>query len=828
MSKQVTLTIDDREVTVPAGTNLVDAAKQAGIDIPVFCYHPKMEPAGMCRMCLVEIGRPMRDRETGEFVLDEQGNPKVNYTGNLETACTIPASEGMVVKGLNEKVQDGRREILEFILTSHPLDCPTCDKGGECSLQDLTMAYGPGESRFPLVDKIQLGKHLPLGDLIYLDQERCIQCGRCIRFQEHLADDPVLEFYHRGRHTEIVTFSEPPFDSYWSGNTTDICPVGALTTADFRFEARIWEMTQRESICSHCPVGCNLTVDVRREPETGQVTIQRIMPRQNEEVNEIWICDKGRFAHQFAGHPDRLHTPLIRDQEGELQPVSWEEALERVKTGLKWKENQILTLVGSRLSNEDLFQLRHLNDGLGGRAALLTEMAGGDLVSEVGLGVGSNLGELGEGDAILVAACDLEEESPIWWMRVKAASERGAVLITANPRPTKTDRYADHVIHYPYGEEVQTLEALRAGGTDAAEAFAGADRAVVFYGSEGIGFEASRALAQACANLLVETDHIGRANNGLVAVWPGPNTQGAWDMGFRPLAETPEALTAAGGLYIAGADPVGDGWIDDLTDKFLVVQELFLTETARQADVVLPAQAQLEKAGTYTSGERRVQRFEPVVHHRGAGLPDYEIVSRVGSLLGLDMPNGSADAVLAKIAKQKPDYADVSLESLKRVAEQEPVIVPGEYAYIGTAYKNTFGLGVQLAPFAQRAQVSTVDIEGREEDPEADLLAIPVTRLYDRGTLVALSDTLAPRLIESQFILNPAEASRVKTADGARVTAEIGGREVEGQVTLDKGVPDGVVLVPRSMGIPVHKPTAVEFRVSPVESTEDQEDAGRS
>lgn len=824
MSKQVTLTINDREITVPEGTNLVDAAKQAGIDIPVFCYHPKMEPAGMCRMCLVEIGRPMRDKETGDFVLDDDGSPKINYSGNLETACTITASEAMVVKGLTDKVEKGRRDVLEFLLTSHPLDCPTCDKGGECALQDLTLAYGPGDSRFPLVDKIQLGKHIPLGDLIFLDQERCIQCGRCIRFQENLADDPVLEFYHRGRHTEIVSFSEPPFDSYWSGNTTDICPVGALTTADFRFEARIWEMNQKESVCSHCPVGCNLTVDVRRQPETGQVTIQRVMPRQNEQVNEIWICDKGRFSHQFSNHPDRLHTPLIRDQDGELQPVSWEEALERVKTGLKWKENQILTLVGSRLSNEDLFQLRHLNDGLGGQAALLSEMAGGDLVSQVGLGVGSNLSDLGEGAAVLIAACDFEEEAPVWWMRVKAAAERGAVLIVANPRPTKTDRYADHIIRYTYGEEVQTLKELLEGESEAARAFAGADQAVVFYGREGIGYQTSRALSQACANLLIETDHVGRPNSGLVAVWPGANTQGAWDMGFRPLAENMNALDEAGGLYVAGADPVGDGWAEDLSDKFLVVQEIFMTDTARQADVVLPAQAQTETAGTYTSGERRVQRFEPVVPHRGAGLPDYEIISRVGALLGLDMPNGSADAVLSKIAKQKPDYAEISLQALKRTEQQEPIIVPREYAYIGTAYKNTFGLGGQLAPFAQRANVSAAELPESSSLPEAELLAVPVTRLYDQGTLIAVSENLAPRLLEDHFILNPREASRVKAADGARVTALMGDREVEGQIALEEGVPDGVVLVPRSMGIPLHEPAPVEFRVSAPAPEGDRED----
>lgn len=812
MSKQVTLTIDDREVTVKQGTLLVDAAKQAGIAIPVFCYHPKMEPAGMCRMCLVEVGRPVRDRDTGEFVRDEDGSPKIKFTGNLETACTIPAAEGMVVKGMTEKVQTGRRDILEFLLTSHPLDCPTCDKGGECSLQDLTMAYGPGESRFPLADKIQLGKHIPLGDLIYLDQERCIQCGRCIRFQEQLVDDLVLNFYHRGRRTDIVTYSDPPFDSYWSGNTTDICPVGALTTADFRFEARIWEMDQKPSLCTHCPVGCNLTVDVRRDPASGQIEIQRVMPRQNEQVNEIWICDKGRFAHQFTSDPDRLLTPLIRNEEGNLHPVSWDQALERVATGLKWKEDQMMTLVGGRLTNEDLFQLRHLNDGLGGQAALYSQMAGGDLVAEVGLGKGSNLGDLGPGSTILVAASDLEEEAPVWWMRVKAASERGAVLVAANPRPTKTDRCADHILRYPYGEEAETVAGLLKGRSGAARAIAEAEDLVIFYGNEGQGYEASRALAQTCSNLLSETGHAGKKNSGLIAVWPAANTQGAWDMGFRPLAENREALENAGGLYIAGADPVGDGLVEELGDKFLVVQELYLTETARQADVVLPAQAPTEKAGTYTSGERRVQRFDPVVPPRGETLPDFEIVSKVGALLGLEMPNGSADAVLIKIERQKPDYADVTLTELRKVRDQQPIIVPGEYAYIGTAYKNTFGLGVQLAPFAQRAKTTRGDIPEYPSISRDGLLAVPVTRLYDRGVMVACSDTLAPRLISYQFVVNYEEARKAQVKSGEEVKLKLGDQEVQGLLLVEGNVPDGVVLVPRSMGVPLLEPAEADLR----------------
>jgi NADH-quinone oxidoreductase subunit G len=319
MAKMVTLTIDNQPVTVPQGTVVVDAAKKIGKDIPVFCYHPKMEPVGMCRLCLVEIGRPMVDRATGKPMMNDDGTVKVQFGPKLETGCTTPVSEGMVVHTQTEGVAAARKEILEFILTSHPLDCPICDKGGECPLQNLTMRHGPGNSRFLFDEKQRLAKNVPLGELIYLDRERCIQCARCVRFQSEVVDEPVIGFYNRGRQLEIMTNSTPGFDSFFSGNTTDICPVGALTTADFRFGARPWELKSAASICTHCPVGCNLTINVRREAKTGgDVAIKRIMPRQNENVNEIWICDK---APTWCRSPGM--KPWIWLLNGFVAPGNW-------------------------------------------------------------------------------------------------------------------------------------------------------------------------------------------------------------------------------------------------------------------------------------------------------------------------------------------------------------------------------------------------------------------------------------------------------------------------------------------------------------------------
>jgi len=412
MPKDVTVTIDGQAVTVPEGTLVVNAAKKLGIDVPVFCYHPKMEPVGMCRMCLVDIGRPMIDRATGKPMLEADGSPKIQFGPKLETACTTPVSEGMVIVNTSARVKAGREDILEFLLTSHPLDCPICDKGGECPLQNLTMRFGPGQSRYLYDEKMHLAKHVPLGELIYLDRERCIQCARCVRFQDEIADDPVIGFYNRGRSLEIVTYSEPGFDSYFSGNTTDICPVGALTTADFRFKARPWELNAAASICPHCPVGCNTTLNVRREAAAGGGwVVKRVMPRQNEAVNEIWICDKGRFAHHFASSDERLTRPLVR-KNGELVPAAWDEALDLVADRFRQAGEALLTVASGRLSNEDLFNLRQLTLGLKGQTALYTHMEGGDLTAQVGLGQGSNFGAMGPETAILVVACDLEEEAP--------------------------------------------------------------------------------------------------------------------------------------------------------------------------------------------------------------------------------------------------------------------------------------------------------------------------------------------------------------------------------------------------------------------------------
>jgi NADH-quinone oxidoreductase subunit G len=813
MTKQVSLTIDGKQVFVPEGTYVADAARMAGIDIPVFCHHPKLEPVGMCRMCLVEIGRPMIDRATGQVVM-ENGQPKIQFLPKLETACTNRVSEGMVVMTLTEKAKQGQKGTIEFLLTSHPLDCPICDKGGECPLQNLTMAYGPGKSRFIYDEKLHLAKHYPLGELIVLDRERCIQCARCIRFQDEIAGEAVLAFDERGRSTQIITVSDPGFDSVFSGNTTDICPVGALTTVDFRFEARPWELNAQASICTQCPVGCNTTLNTRRDAKAGgDILIQRVMPRQNEEVNEIWLCDKGRFAYHYTQSKKRLTKPLIRKDDNLVQG-SWDAATKLAAEKFAAAKNDFVILVSGRLANEDLFNLKSLAEHSGGKAILYSDMGGGDLTTLVGVATGTNLGTMGAGDAILVVASDLYEEAPIWYLRVKQAADRGATLIVANPRVTKLDRFAKYTIRYAYGDEVKTIDDFNKE-SKIADGFIKAKNAIVFFGSEGQGLNGTSALASSCATLLQETNHVGRANNGLIGVWQRANDQGAWEVGLRPEEDLAEALKGKT-VYIVGADPVGDDpkLAKALEDaKFVAVQDVLETATTEIADVVLPAQAFSEREGTFTSGERRVQRFYRAVPPEGDSKADFTITSMIAKQMGIILEGTSSSALFDILASSIEAFTNLNYVKLAEVHGQWPVVGRGDLYYGGTTYENIQGLGVQLVPAAQNGgtvSIPKVKKEAVLRPKEKELLAVPVNKLYDRGVTVSPAGLLDQRIGEATISLHPEAAERLGVEAGKLVKISFDGVSGEAVVKIDDTISAGVALVPRSMGIAIKEPVPVK------------------
>ena len=841
----VTISVDGVEVSVPKGTLVVDAAKQIQNNIPVFCYHPKMSPVGMCRMCLVEIGRPVFDRGSGEPVLDEAGSQQINFGGGLQTACTVEVSPGMVVRTTTEVVDDAREDVIEFLLTSHPLDCPICDKGGECPLQNLTMEHGRGETRMDFSTKKKMDKHVPLGDLIWLDRERCIQCARCTRFQDEVVNDPVIHFHNRGRSLEIVTFSDPGFDSYWSGNTTDICPVGALTTSDFRFGARPWEMIPVATLSPHSPAGTNMTFSTRREAKSGgRSVIKRIMPRQNEMVNELWISDRDRFVHQFADSPERLTTPMIR-KNGKLVAASWDEAISLVAEKLEKDKTAVAGLSGDRMSNEDLYMFQKLmRKGLGSNHVDLSNrrLAGGDVVANVGIASGSNLKELGAGDAILVVASDLHEEVPIWWLRVKQAAERGASLVVLNLRSTRLDPYAACSIHYQAGEAVSAIQNLvnaakvksnkKEATVEAANMLMDANNLVAFYGAEGLKYDETAALAGLLANLLLIKDgdatHAGRLNNGLIPVWPHNNTQGAWDMGVHPSFEPGyKAIDEAGmnaadiytavangnlaALYIMGADPVGDGLMasrDQL--DFMVVQELFMTATAEMADVVLPAQSWAEREGTFTSGERRIQRYYQGIQPLGECRADWQILAQVGEKLGMGKAAFAASLLFNEIAKSVPQYKGIDYRSLARVEAQWPDVSRDDMYYGGTSYENRSGLGQQWSAAAESGEVAhyEVDVEVSAAD---GLKLVRTAALHTLGSLNKHDAVLAPRLAESVLSLNEADAGEI--SDGDAVSVTVNGRSYDAKAHVNGAAPAGLALL---RGVPYLAGTAVVESINKV------------
>jgi NADH-quinone oxidoreductase subunit G len=724
----------------------------------------------------------------------------------------------MVVLTQSEKAQAGQKSTVEFLLTSHPLDCPICDKGGECPLQNLTMAHGPGRSRFLYDEKLHLAKNVPLGELIYLDRERCIQCARCIRFQDEIVGDAVLDFEQRGRAMQIVSLSDPGFDSVFSGNTTDICPVGALTTVDFRFAARPWELGASASICSQCPVGCNITFNTRREAKAdGKIVIKRVMPRQNEEVNETWICDKGRFAYHYVESSARLNKPLVR-KSGKLARVAWEAATKAAGDAFAKAKKNFVVLASGRLSNEDLFNLKALADQVGGRAVLYSDMGGGDLTSLVGVGQGTNLGEMGQGATIVVVASDLYEEAPIWYLRVKQAAERGATLIVANPRETKLDKFSTFVIRYSYGDEVKTVQELTKKGK-IADAFTKAENAVILFGSEGLGLEGSTALATACARALNDTGHVGKPNNGLIGVWQRANDQGAWEIGFRP-EENLAGVLKGKIVYVVGADPAGDdpalaGALQSA--EFVVVQDLFETETVKLADVVLPAQAYTEREGSFTSGERRVQRFYVAVPALEGTKSDFVITSQVARQMGVILEGTSAPVVFEIMAADMPIFAGLNYAKLAEVREQWPIVGRGDLYYGGTTYENKQGLGVHLSNAAGRGEKVTLPRVQKVpalRPREKKLLAVPVTRLYDHGVTVKSAGLLGQRIGEAFVALHPSAAQAFGVQAGERVRLSLDGVSKEVLVKIDDTISAGVALVPRSMGLPISEPTEATVKTS--------------
>lgn len=818
VEKLVTIVIDGVQYEVPAGANLVDVAKwYADNDIPVFCYHPKLDPVGMCRMCLVELGMEVRDRATGELVLKDDGTPEIRWFPKVQTACTQLVSEGMHIRTATEEVVQARENVIEFLLTSHPLDCPICDKGGECPLQNLTMAHGDADSRMNFSDKMKLDKHVPLGDLIYLDQERCIQCARCVRFQDELVGDDVLAFHERGRRLQIITNSDPGFDTYFSGNTTDICPVGALTTADFRFGARPWELTEVPSISPWDAAGENISLSTRLDRDFGgRAMIKRVMPRQNEAVNEIWISDKTRFGHHFTRSDSRLQQPLVR-RGANLTTTVWQDVLPRLADALKAADGDVAAIAGGAITNEDLWELRQLVTGLGGeRLGAWTTHDSAELVAQVGVGKGTNLGELGAGDAVLVIASDLEEEIPNWRLRLKRAQDRGLYLAVANARHTRladfageTERHAKSVfgadLRYETGNAAHFMANIKEEAPDVAEKLANAQNLIIIVGSEGLSLAGSRALAQAAANFLIETKHVGKPNNGLLATLPGANGMGLHYLGFTPQATQDIIANPPKVLIIAQAEPAEDDpfapeWLDKV--ETVVQLALFEDATSAYADYVLPIQSFAERDGTFTNGERRVQRFYTAQGPIGEALPAWKLIATLRQQLGQGRAKLSAAAVMLDLSQNVPAFEGMRYKELARVERQFPDVGGDDLYYGGTAYQNKGGVGLQIPAQADEGEKpgkTKVDLPEVLKASGKEFVVIPTTRLYNRENAFLPSALVHGRVPLPYVEMTSADAKKLKADEGAIVEVHYGDYNARVRLVINDDLPQGTTVLPRHL-----------------------------
>src|SRR5215467_1497173 len=603
----VKLTINGRQVEAEKGTLLIEAARQAGIEIPSFCYYEGYSLQAACQMCLVEVEK----------------------TPKLQVGCTLPVAEGMVVHTDSDIVKKARKGVLEFLLTNHPLDCPVCDKGGECELQDMVFRYGAGESRF-----VEVKQHIDeqqWSPVVFYDGPRCILCFRCVRICGEGMGVSALGVVNRGAVSEIAPNHGDHLECDECGMCIDICPVGALTSGTYRYKTRPWEMEHVGTICTHCSNGCKATLGIRNDQ------IIRGNNRDRSGINGEFLCIKGRYGFDFQDHPERLQAPLVRVN-GKLEPVSWAAALEAVAR--KFQEVKArggsLGVVGSNhTTNEENYYLQKF-----ARAVLGTNHIDhhrtGDVVTLLDAVSGSTNAlagtlDLYERKAVLVVGADLALEQPFLAFQIRANyRHHQARIYVVTAKPVREDSYAAAAVRAVAGAELEVIESLR-------DKLIGGTELVVVYG-DAIKGEAVRKLVAFGASLGIPVQYVPLVDYS--------NSRGAADMGLMPeLLRGYEPSGQAGmtvadmlaaenldALWVVGANPLHNAQLR-AKNAFLVVQEMFLTETAAAADVVLPAASAYEKNGTVTNVCGEVQRLKKAAQTMGA-KPDLEIIGLIAKEMG--------------------------------------------------------------------------------------------------------------------------------------------------------------------------------------------------
>lgn len=731
----VTIIVDDQEYRVPAGMLLIDAITDyVGFDMPRFCHHSRLDPVGMCRMCMAEV------EARGRWA-------------NVAT-CTLRVADGMQVKVMSDAAVQARKMTLELLLINHPLDCPVCDKGGECLLQDQTVDDGPEVAR-TVEPRRKYPKPIAISQTVLLDRERCVHCARCTRFVDELAGEKTIELINRGYHTEISPAFGGEYDSHFAGNTCDICPVGALTSAVFRFRSRPWEMTGKPAISPFDCCGSNLRLDIREN------VVRRIMPRENIAVNDVWLSDRDRFHHPVIQHEDRLDVPLVRNQEtGELEPATYDDALAVAVDGLTKavESGGLVAGIGSSvLSCEEQYLFQKLVRTVLGSPHVVTSKPV-DLERRAALI--PTFGELEQARTFFFGGANPIAELPIAWLRMyKAIRKKGARLLTLNNQDYHLNLASSFNLDCAPGQEAAVVRALlshiyhhklhdpnalrahsrglsdvahewRATDLDAVAAATGCDAGrlaelarqlveaedLVIVAPQSDGRPDGTALRDALWNLALLLNVPGQERGGWLEHLPGANTRGASDLGLRPdylpgyqpvehAGLDLDALLAAASsgelaaMVVLGSDLVSDEgnpfqtarnqWLNQTHNgpiratfeadwerrraavekvPFLVVSELFMSATAKLADVVLPATCFAERPGTYVNLEGRAQyapaAVRPILGVRG----DLDVINALATGVAARRQATwqalSYDQALAEIAERVPGYANLSKEAL--------------------------------------------------------------------------------------------------------------------------------------------------------------------
>jgi NADH-quinone oxidoreductase subunit G len=743
----VSITINGRTVAAQKGEYIIAAADRVDEYIPRFCYHPRMSSVGMCRQCLVEVEGPR-----GPMMV---------------VSCMTPVAEGQIVRTDTDQVKRAQEGMIELLLANHPLDCPVCDKGGECPLQDQAFSHGAGESRF-VEEKRHYEKPIPISDLVFLDRERCILCDRCTRFADEVAGDALISFTQRGNNTQVMTFPDEPFASYFSGNTVQICPVGALTAQPYRFKARPWDLEQRESTCTTCSVGCRTVVQSSRDE------VLRYQGVDSDPVNWGWLCDKGRFNFQSVNSPDRLVSPQMKSGDS-FEVASWSTALDAVARTIRHaRPGSVAILGGARGTNEDAFMWAQLADALG--VSMRDAQLDDGLPSEILDYPQATIDEMCAASTVVLLAPDLKEELPVLYIRLRdAVQKKGVRIIEVSPTETGITQLAWRSVRTEAGTTAAAVTALLSHADVVAQLASGP--VVVVAGRGNLAESASHTMN--AVNAVVT--HTASAK--VLPVLRRGNVRGALTVGLAPQADRDAAaiLEAASNghvdcLILLGADPLNDVPDADLARrgiagaKYVVAIDTFLTQSAAHADVVLPAAAYAEKDGTTMNLEGRVTNVAQKITPRGTSRVDWMIAAELGLLLGHDMGVTTLADVQKKMSQAVTGFgATTTSVAVKR----DGVVV-------------------------QRVAVSSVSGPAPVVPPRNSYdFRINVSRkLYDKAVGTVTSPAMSELAPGAGVWIHSLDLDRVGVAEGASVKVSNSHSSIVLPVHVSDHIPRGTAFVP--------------------------------